>query len=672
MKKVLSWVFIIFVFFSHNGYSQRKGIGGALKDTLVFVPEKFPVTRGELPVSHSLIDFMPKIKSQGQIGSCVSWSSVYGAMTIAKRIENSDFEEIPFSPIRAHSAYRLYYDSLCEIYSKKKGLARDPNSWYCYFSNCERGAYPNEYLNRIKNYGCPKMEFQENLYICYLSPSHSTFYPDRIYDYSYINANEVLDLKKALLENSPIIITIDYYYDRCWADDQYFKDGVWDGLNKGAVTGGHAMLIVGYDDKKAGGAFHIVNSWGDDFGQNGTFWIKYSDINKLDDAFRIILDPSKNKDLKNVSYPSSLVDGPTMTKGSESTAIFDLKGNFSIISTIENLSYLLDIQNKKLVELNNLAMVKTSSDKRHLVGISDKGRKIVLYSNSNRDFLIQLGLNNSESQKKVIELPENIKVKSLHLYADYYDWEEDKGLQVAFITEDNKAFLWFPNNGKLKEVLKSSLFFKNESPKFLFFNERGNSIISLKENGNLFSYNIQINEKTKFKQLTFTNSLENYFPLNEDQIMFSNSSSSYVLNLSSQKESGMLTAIKTKFLNLGSPIAYSSNFENESKVSTALSSNYGGIYYAVGNNVFNWRKYSSHDLLNFESSTPIVKMKLYSKENSLLIQSSNSIILYDLSKKTVLREYKSISELIDVTEGGILIAKDKEGKLIEIDLKWQY
>ena len=40
--------------------------------------------------------------------------------------------------------------------------------------------------------------------------------------------------------------------------------------------GGHAMCVIGYDDRKDGGAFEIMNSWGTDWGQNGYFMMPYS------------------------------------------------------------------------------------------------------------------------------------------------------------------------------------------------------------------------------------------------------------------------------------------------------------------------------------------------------------------------------------------------------------
>ena len=53
---------------------------------------------------------------------------------------------------------------------------------------------------------------------------------------------------------------------------------VWDpapGDESQMGFGGHAMCVVGYDDKKFGGAFLIMNSWGPNWGQNGFAWVRY-------------------------------------------------------------------------------------------------------------------------------------------------------------------------------------------------------------------------------------------------------------------------------------------------------------------------------------------------------------------------------------------------------------
>ena len=42
--------------------------------------------------------------------------------------------------------------------------------------------------------------------------------------------------------------------------------------------GGHAQCVVGYDDKKYGGAFLLMNSWGPQWGNNGFAWVRYPDF----------------------------------------------------------------------------------------------------------------------------------------------------------------------------------------------------------------------------------------------------------------------------------------------------------------------------------------------------------------------------------------------------------
>jgi hypothetical protein len=52
--------------------------------------------------------------------------------------------------------------------------------------------------------------------------------------------------------------------------------------------GGHAMCVIGYDDRKFGGAFQIMNSWGPEWGKDGVAWVKYGDFkNYVREAYGI-------------------------------------------------------------------------------------------------------------------------------------------------------------------------------------------------------------------------------------------------------------------------------------------------------------------------------------------------------------------------------------------------
>jgi hypothetical protein len=45
--------------------------------------------------------------------------------------------------------------------------------------------------------------------------------------------------------------------------------------------GGHAMCVIGYDDRVQGGAFEIMNSWGPEWGQNGIGFVRYADFKEF-------------------------------------------------------------------------------------------------------------------------------------------------------------------------------------------------------------------------------------------------------------------------------------------------------------------------------------------------------------------------------------------------------
>jgi hypothetical protein len=45
--------------------------------------------------------------------------------------------------------------------------------------------------------------------------------------------------------------------------------------------GGHAMCVIGYDDRLAGGSFQIMNSWGPGWGDNGIGWVRYGDFKEF-------------------------------------------------------------------------------------------------------------------------------------------------------------------------------------------------------------------------------------------------------------------------------------------------------------------------------------------------------------------------------------------------------
>ncbi|HWZ21894.1 MAG TPA: C1 family peptidase, partial [Cytophagaceae bacterium] len=77
--------------------------------------------------------------------------------------------------------------------------------------------------------------------------------------------------------------------------------------------GGHALCVIGYDDNKNGGSFQIMNSWGDDFGIDGLFWMPYEHFEKFtNEAYGLYpLASKKPEDKKKLHVSFGLVENST-------------------------------------------------------------------------------------------------------------------------------------------------------------------------------------------------------------------------------------------------------------------------------------------------------------------------------------------------------------------------
>lgn len=84
---------------------------------------------------------------------------------------------------------------------------------------------------------------------------------------------KVQAIKRAVHSKSPVVIGL-----LCPVSFQYAKE-FWSPNEKPLREyGGHAVVVVGYDDAKFGGAFEVVNSWGKSWGKEGYSWIRYADV----------------------------------------------------------------------------------------------------------------------------------------------------------------------------------------------------------------------------------------------------------------------------------------------------------------------------------------------------------------------------------------------------------
>ena len=81
---------------------------------------------------------------------------------------------------------------------------------------------------------------------------------------------QTVDALKAAVYENPIAVGYNIY-----SDFLYYESGVYEYVS-GKLVGGHAVLIVGWDDAEE--CFIVKNSWGENWGENGYFRIAYSQV----------------------------------------------------------------------------------------------------------------------------------------------------------------------------------------------------------------------------------------------------------------------------------------------------------------------------------------------------------------------------------------------------------
>lgn len=248
--------------------SQQFGTGGVL-DPREFdkaqIYEGLDESKNALPEAVSLLRFAPERRDQGQQGSCVAWSSAYAARSILEATTSgADPNRIAFSPAFMYNQIGL--------------------------SGCQ-GSYIIRAMENMTQVGAvPFNDFPYDENDCTRQPSsqlkeeaqqYRMLGFTRLTEGDRLNSLDLHAIKEHLAKDVPVVIGMmvggsfmqGMKGREVWHpnDDDYTQMGF----------GGHAMCVIGYDDRKEGGAFQIMNSWGPEWGQNGIGWVKYNDFKRF-------------------------------------------------------------------------------------------------------------------------------------------------------------------------------------------------------------------------------------------------------------------------------------------------------------------------------------------------------------------------------------------------------
>jgi hypothetical protein len=116
----------------------------------------------------------------------------------------------------------------------------------------------------------------------------------RLFGNNETNEVKIESVKRSLVNGNPVIIGFKV------ENSFYTAKNVFE-PNYTESTGGHAMCVIGYDDEKYGGAFEIVNSWGEQWGNSGFIWVRYKDFAEYTKyAFEMIPEKKPVQQEKNI------------------------------------------------------------------------------------------------------------------------------------------------------------------------------------------------------------------------------------------------------------------------------------------------------------------------------------------------------------------------------------
>lgn len=207
--------------------------------------------------------YCPTVREQGKISSCVGWSVGYAAMTIEMAIVNkwaNDQETIDKNAFSAMFVYNQIKLGDCyfgaELNDAFAVLKEKGNVFHADFpvqQNCD---------------SLPAERLMEKAKLNRLADFSVLFRPDEKADV------KVARVKQTLARHKPVVIGMvlpQNFLTLKSSDETWYPD-----VGKTDLFGGHAMVVVGYDDGRK--AFEIMNSWGKGWANGGFVWVRYRDF----------------------------------------------------------------------------------------------------------------------------------------------------------------------------------------------------------------------------------------------------------------------------------------------------------------------------------------------------------------------------------------------------------
>jgi len=191
------------------------------------------------------------IVNQGALGSCTANAIVSGLREYL--LINKETTWLQLSRLFLYYQERLMEDSVSE----------------------DSGAMIRDGMKVLNQIGvCPETDWPYDISTFTNQPTEKMVAdaaPYKVKEYHRITS--LAQLKAALAEGLPVVIGIDVY--ESFESDDVASTGIvpMPDTSKEELLGGHAVLVVGYDDDKS--QLIVRNSWGITFGDLGYFYLPY-------------------------------------------------------------------------------------------------------------------------------------------------------------------------------------------------------------------------------------------------------------------------------------------------------------------------------------------------------------------------------------------------------------